>query len=304
MLINLIKRFTSVTLFFYSLLTIRSIIKRHIFKNNLKTGDRKNTTSNFIKYIEFCNENLISKIKNLKNIESALEVGPGDNHAISIMVKHLKITKVYTVDKFQKFFDDETNYPLYEEMSKYFKIGHWKKNAKNIRRLNQDLGINDLIEIKNQKFDLIFSVSVLEHLWPWKSYLAYMSNLLNPNGKMVHIVNFTDHGMFSPQNNRFIFRSIPDFIYNPIMAPVGRPNRILPSDIINFFQTKGFEVNMDVVRTHTRELNLKEKFKLENIPLEEINELLKVFPWLKNNCENDIIDLCIGSAIFTIIKND
>ena len=55
---------------------------------------------------------------------------------------------------------------------------------------------------------------------------------------------------------------------------------------------------------HTRELNLKEKFKLENIPLEEINELLKVFPWLKNNCENDIIDLCIGSAIFTIIKND
>ena len=130
MLINLIKRFTSVTLFFYSLLTIRSIIKRHIFKNNLKTGDRKNTTSNFIKYIEFCNENLISKIKNLKNIESALEVGPGDNHAISIMVKHLKITKVYTVDKFQKFFDDETNYPLYEEMSKYFKIGHWKKMQK------------------------------------------------------------------------------------------------------------------------------------------------------------------------------
>ena len=33
-----------------------------------------------------------------------------------------------------------------------------------------------------------------------------LTDMLKNDGQMIHIINFTDHGMFSPTGNRFTFR--------------------------------------------------------------------------------------------------
>jgi 2-polyprenyl-3-methyl-5-hydroxy-6-metoxy-1,4-benzoquinol methylase len=178
------------------------------------------------------------------------------------------------------------------------------KNAKiRISRLqtykDKDLFLPNL---NGKKFDLIYSVSVLEHLWPAKEIVKELSKALNKNGMHIHVINFTDHGMFSPEHNTFFFRTIPEWIYNPIMRPVGRPNRILPSEFLDLYRELGFMVEIIPIKTHKTLLKDHDK-KIENnisdIELEEIKDIHgeDIF----GNKEK-LIDFCTGSAILICKK--
>jgi len=136
-----------------------------------------------------------------------------------------------------------------------------------------------------------------------EAHMKLLIALLKDDGKMVHIINFTDHGMFSPIGNRFMFRKISNPIYNLIMGPVGRPNRILPSDFINFFESAGYTINCNVIRTHTRVLFEKEEYSIDSIPKSELDELLVEYALESQKDLKVILDMCIGSAVFTITKN-
>ena len=159
-----------------------------------------------------------------------------------------------------------------------------------------------LPNLNKKKYDLIYSVSVLEHLWPAKEIIKELSGALNKNGIHIHVVNFTDHGMFSPEHNTFFFRSIPEWIYNPIMRPVGRPNRILPSEFLDFFRELGFKVEILPIKTHKTLLKDHDKRVENSISDIELEEIKYVYGEDILGNKEKLIDLCTGSAILICKK--
>ena len=114
----------------------------------------------FLGYM-ICHNHLVKRYKHPS--QRALEVGPGDNHSLALMLAAVGYKKIDTIDKYQVNYDI---FPLYEEISITF-ILSWKTL---ITRLTIDprLDLAHLVADKQHHYDLIYSVSVIEHLWPWK----------------------------------------------------------------------------------------------------------------------------------------
>ena len=70
----------------YSSLTLRNLIRNNILNLNLKTGNRKNNSSNTIKYIDFCVKKIVPNLPDRGKIIKALEIGPGDNNGLALSV--------------------------------------------------------------------------------------------------------------------------------------------------------------------------------------------------------------------------
>lgn len=304
MRIDKFKKNTGLMIFLYGLLTLRSLFNRIVVRRNLNTGDRKSTAGDFLAYMDFCNHQLVSTIGITESRKCALEIGPGDNHCLALLVANSGYQKVETIDKYQLNYEEGSNYELYEAIARHFGLEGWETLLNRVERFETSVGLSDLVRTRRNHYDLIYSVSVIEHLWPWRSQLEMITKILNQHGQMVHIVNFTDHGMFSPQGNRFTFRKIPSYIYDRIMSPVGRPNRILPSDLMKFFSDNNFKVSYKVIRTHTHVLANSEQYSIACIPQKELDELLEQYNFDLTKNISEILDLCVGSAVFTITKND
>ncbi len=302
MKIDKFKKNTGLMILIYALLTVRSLFRRVVSRRNLNTGDRKSTAKDFLGYMEFCHHHLVTKAIKKHPSQRALEVGPGDNHSLALMLAAVGYKKIDTIDKYQVNYDESNNFPLYEEISNHFHLEDWKTLITRVNRFDPRLDLAHLVADKQHHYDLIYSVSVIEHLWPWKNQMSLLTDMLKNEGQMIHIINFTDHGMFSPTGNRFTFRKIPSFIYNLIMGPVGRPNRILPSDFISFFESSKYQVHCKVIRTHSRVLPETEHYSLNSIPPSELGELFQKYNLDSERDLDEILDMCIGSAVFVITK--
>lgn len=291
-------------LLFFALLTIRNVIRSNIFQLNLKTGDRKINSSNTLKYLKFCTDKITPHFIDIKNINNALEIGPGDNNGLALSLLYEGIDRIDLIDRYQNNINEDDNIEIYKKISKnYGKNFNPIEYKLKIKRLKSRSGLLSLSKIVNPtRYDLIYSVSVLEHLWPFEKNLKAMVNLCNKGGILISLVNFTDHSMFSPKFNRFYFRKIPKFIYDPIMSPGGRPNRILPSQIEKFLIKENFDVSIHVMRTHTRVIETGEKFSKASVPTQELNELYEIYGEIEDQNER-ICDLAIGSAVIVAKKN-
>jgi 2-polyprenyl-3-methyl-5-hydroxy-6-metoxy-1,4-benzoquinol methylase len=304
-IIKLIRSSKILLLMFYALLTLRNIIRRNLITTNLKTGNRVENSENIIDYILLCNSFIKRSNIDFTQVNSALEIGPGDNLGLALSLILDGISQIDVYDKYQSVENIKQNNDIYEML--YKKIGKELVSLKNAKiRISRLQTYKDkdlfLPNLNGKKFDLIYSVSVLEHLWPAKEIVKELSKALNKNGMHIHVINFTDHGMFSPEHNTFFFRTIPEWIYNPIMRPVGRPNRILPSEFLDLYRELGFMVEIIPIKTHKTLLKDHDK-KIENnisdIELEEIKDIHgeDIF----GNKEK-LIDFCTGSAILICKK--
>ena len=171
-----------------------------------------------------------------------------------------------------------------------------------VNRFDPRLDLAHLVADKQHHYDLIYSVSVIEHLWPWKNQMSLLTDMLKNDGQMIHIINFTDHGMFSPTGNRFTFRKIPSFIYNLIMGPVGRRQLHSAERLYKFFESSKYQVHCKVIRTHSRVLPETEHYSLNSIPPSELGELFQKYNLDSERDLDEILDMCIGSAVFVITK--
>lgn len=283
------KKNKGVAIIVYWMLAVKGLIAHRWLRRSLKTGDRKKTTDNMSGYVEFC----ISQFNFLgfsdQKISSALEIGPGDNTALAEEVARRKGCAIDLVDKFQ-------NAPIKQTQKDSDCLNR-------IRWLNANTRFATGEFFREERYDLIYSVSVIEHLWPWRKMLRDYVSSLKPFGVMYHIVNFTDHGLFTPFHDPFAFRRVPRILYEPAMRPIGRPNRALPSELVQFFNDMGFKVDVKVIRTHTRVLDLGEVYSLKSIPQEELCALQEGLISKPIEDEN-ILDQCIGSALFKIGPHD
>jgi SAM-dependent methyltransferase len=168
---------------------------------------------------------------------SVAEIGPGDNAGVSLLMRKDGCDRVDLIDRFltRKNFDQQAK--IYSALSQRYDLDEFKiQEVWNERAL---AGINWMVgepaEIYFQKcartrgqiYDFIVSCDVLEHLYDPLDALPYMLECLKPGGRLLHKIDFRDHGLYTPEHHELTFLEIPTPIYRLMSRNVGRPNRML-----------------------------------------------------------------------------
>lgn len=280
------KKNIAIAMAVYFLMALKGKIRHVFFKASLRTGERKRLECSVDEHTSFCLKTFDEMGFAEENFVNALEIGPGDNTSLAEALQKRKGCSITLIDKFQR---PARNASI--------------EGDERIRLLEYSPTLMASLALDGKEFDLIYSVSVLEHLWPWEKNLEQLLGLLAPNGVMYHIVNFTDHGLFTPFHDPLLFRRIPRALYEVAMRPVGRPNRVLPSQFMRFFEDRGCSVTMRVKKTHTRLLSNGDAYSLDRIPREEQEAAMKTYSG-RSDQSGFILDQCIGSALLKVTKSD
>ena len=297
-LLKYIRKSKLLLIIFYAMLNLRNILRRRFYETNLKTGHRIENSDNIINYILLTSSFFDIAEIDYKSIKTALEIGPGDNLGLSISFLDKGIQEIDVFDKFQNDFNQNSINTIYKELIESLGSNESIESyLEKISRLTKKIPQRNFFLPKvNKKYDLIFSVSVLEHLWPADKIIQELSNNLTYSGIHAHVINFTDHGMFSTEHNRFYFRFIPSWIYNPIMKSAGRPNRILRDEFVEIF--KKLALNPKYIRSKpTIIFKFLTKIFCESITDKELKEIKELYePQFIENHDN-LKNIATGSAL-------
>jgi len=115
------------------------------------------------------------------------------------------------------------------------------------------LGIENIIDKKNlntntgeirsiNKYDLIFSKDVLEHIDDLNLAFREMYKCLEINGTMIHKIDFQTHTSFIQEKDRLNFLRYSDYVYNKFVKFKGGPNRLRMPELIFLAKTVGFKI--------------------------------------------------------------
>jgi SAM-dependent methyltransferase len=234
---------------------IRNILYWKLYSSNFKY-----TFKRFDIFKKILDENNISL-----NEKTVIELGPGNSFINAYLFLLYGAKKVYLIDKYPfnafKYFSNNHN------SDDIFSLDKSKKSKKQLKLLEQELNFfiekfpdskniilknnkinsekisfisNDLSEIENlQNIDLIFSNSVLEHVENPASVIKKMHEILNPDGIILHSIDFRDHYNFS---RPFLFYKYSEKIWKKYATKLGisYTNRLRYNDFIKIFHTEGF----------------------------------------------------------------
>lgn len=195
----------------------------HLYGSLQKTYYPKGVDYNFqelftkLRLIESFNNNNTSTDRNFLN-KNALEIGTGYFLVQPIVLKLLGWNKIVTIDITHDIFlravqrqlklllQDKYLLQIMKlselDTSQFNDIVNKLKDANSLDHILKACNITyiapykfDDIQKDDMKFDFIFSKVVLEHIPPTvlSELFCYTKKWLNTGGKIVHIVNFTDH---------------------------------------------------------------------------------------------------------------
>jgi SAM-dependent methyltransferase len=138
-----------------------------------------------------------------------LEIGPGNNLGTATLMRQHGASEVVALERFVVGVNGGTAEGL------TFTEGVAIEEA--AQRFGED------------RFDLIYSVAVLEHVGELDAAVASMYRLLAPGGIMVHKIGGGDHGMFTGGGRHpLTYMTVPAPLYRLMTARSGGPNRVLP----------------------------------------------------------------------------
>jgi SAM-dependent methyltransferase len=168
-----------------------------------------------------------------------LEVGPGENLGVGLRLLQMGVRKVVSIDRFHSLRPPSEQVRLYRAMAENLPHGQ-RREFDSLETFADDAK-------SNSGFDLIVSRAVLEHLYDPARALEAMDRLLAPGGRMIHEIDFRDHGMYSSLGlNPLTFLTVPDFIWRAMSSHVGAPNRWLAASFGNKLKAMGYELRMDI----------------------------------------------------------
>ncbi len=92
--------------------------------------------------------------------------------------------------------------------------------------------------LRGEQFDLIISRSTLEHVYDIEGVFRSISDLLRPDGRTVHKVDFRNHGLFAAQGPVYFLR-FPRWLWQLASSHSGLPNRRRKSDLLSLMAKFG-----------------------------------------------------------------
>lgn len=237
--------------------------------------------SNFHKLDEKFEESLSLLKKNNVSVSGrvVLELGPGNSYinAYNFLMQGAK--KIILVDKFPRILRTSKQKYFYKEELEYIKQKYCKTDlffidedgfpmTKYIKFISSDISKSSLKE----SVDLIYSVSVLEHLQDVSGTNHKMETLLNPGGFMLHDIDLRDHYNFG---NPFLFYKYSDYVWNNYLTKEGLSytNRWRYDDFMSEFRKYDFLITHEEVERFEIPSNLKINDKFRSYKNLEIGKL-------------------------------
>ena len=160
------------------------------------------------------------------------EIGPGDNFGVALRMLGAGAEHVHTIDRFRPVRDNVREALVYRALAERHGFGGLLTDAGDgrlgIRGLTAHSGApaETFFRSSGHRFDYIVSRAVLEHLYDPFAALDDMAAALAPGGRLIHRIDFRDHGMFAG-HHPLTFLTIPDTFYRAMTRGSGRPNRLL-----------------------------------------------------------------------------
>jgi len=187
-----------------------------------------------------------------------LEVGTGDNFGVAIRFLAAGAAEVVCLDRFVTRRDElqqrGLNAALVTRLSAVERervadvIASDGSLAEDTPRLRVEKGV-PIEEAERllgaERFDLIVSRAVLEHVMSVEDSLTVMDRVLVPGGLMLHKVDLRDHGMFSAGGmHPMTFLTVPPTVYRWMTSHTGAPNRTRVCDYRSTLRGLGYDVQL------------------------------------------------------------
>lgn len=170
-----------------------------------------------------------------------LELGPGDNFGVALKFLTAGAASVVCLDRFYASRDSAHEREIYKalrerltgaEQTRFDEAINLSNGVEfNREKLESVYGVS-LEEFAGrpatgkEKFDLILSCAVLEEIYDPDPVFAAMDRLLAPGGRLVHVIDLGDYGMFRNQGmHPLTFLTISEPIYKRMASDSGLPNR-------------------------------------------------------------------------------
>jgi len=186
-----------------------------------------------------------------------IEVGPGDNFGVALLFLANGAEKVICIDKFYyETKDRDKEREIYKALYRQLDDKQ-KEKFNNALNLSNGIKFNELkfeyisgtaLEeskpmFDNEKFDIVISRAVLEHLYDPEKALMVMDKLLHSQGMMIHLIDFNDHGIFSAKGwNPLTFLTIKNSTYERMKKNSDKPNRKMADFYIKTLKTLDYEL--------------------------------------------------------------
>ena len=166
---------------------------------------------------------------------TAAEVGPGDNAGVALLLQWAGCQQVDLVDRFRSRRSPDQQKLIYQALARRHRLDApadgW--DDERLPGVTWRLGSSaeDFFARRAQGgrpgYDVIVSRAALEHLYDPLGAIRSMASCLKPGGRMIHKVDFRDHGMFTPARQELTFLRFPPALYREMTRRSGRPNRVL-----------------------------------------------------------------------------
>lgn len=166
----------------------------------------------------------------------AAEVGPGDNAGVALLLQAAGCDAVELIDRFRSRRSLDQQRRIYQELAVRHGIQHigaGDGDDEHLPGITWNLGSSAESYFARRAheqppgYDVIVSRATLEHLYDPLGALRSMTECLQPGGRMVHKIDFRDHGMFTPAHPELTFLRFPAPLYRRMTHRSGRPNRVL-----------------------------------------------------------------------------
>jgi hypothetical protein len=170
--------------------------------------------------------------------KDVLEIGPGDNLGVALMLLSMGAESVTSIDGFAPQSDEQKNRRIYAALHERMTPDQRQRVAGTLIQDGAGMRIagtrvrafyNCPIEntheaLQAERYGIIVSRAVLEHLADIRQGWATMVRTLQPDGEMWHKVDFRSHCLFDGIHPLY-FLTIPETLWNLISRPDPTLNR-------------------------------------------------------------------------------
>ena len=168
-----------------------------------------------------------------------LELGPGDNLGVALKFLTAGAASVVCLDRFyskrNSAHEREIYKALRETLSAEEKVRFDEAvkvtngvefNPEKLQVIYGDTVETFAAKLEDRKFDFILSCAVLEEIYDPDPTFAAMDSLLAPGGRLIHMIDLSDYGMFRDEGmHPLTFLTISEAVYKRMASDSGLPNR-------------------------------------------------------------------------------
>ena len=219
-----------------------------------KTATSYSNTDEFLKNYAFCSLNLILEHFGSLNGSSVCEIGPGDYLSSGLSIMAAGAGRYCVIDRFPGDYFSETAKFWYSEIEK-----NWARHYPDLT-WNETITSNgfpenamDKLELigerletakTTQKYDLICSFQVGEHVTDIDAFAEVHNRVLTDGGVGLHRVDFGPHDCWFSYRDPGVFLRFSDRVWNLTGSNRGVPNRKRHHEFLAAFERANLNVDV------------------------------------------------------------